>query len=184
MKLKERIFRWWQNRAAVDTEETIEVPVIKENIFLPHIRNILEQVLEQRNLNYGKMKLILIDSDTEPESFLEEDKVEACLKELSKDLNYLQILTERPAYFQRYVETMYEETGLLVCVREKRYAEKYEGNTVLDFEQKGHMCDLKLQEPGIYIPIYKKKWEIGENLDILVPIGYNTVIAKGISVEE
>ena len=31
---------------------------------------------------------------------------------------------------------------------------------------------------GGYIPIHKKPWEIRENLDILVPFGYNTVIVK------
>ena len=29
-----------------------------------------------------------------------------------------------------------------------------------------------------YIPIHKKPWKQGENLDIMVPIGYNTVIVK------
>ena len=29
-----------------------------------------------------------------------------------------------------------------------------------------------------YIPIHKKPWKIAENLDIIVPFGYNTVIVK------
>ena len=41
-----------------------------------------------------------------------------------------------------------------------------------------------LQEDIIYLPIYKKPWQIAENLNISVPIGYNTVIVKGLDLRE
>lgn len=51
---------------------------------------------------------------------------------------------------------------------------------VLDFEWEGN-CYLGQTRAGrYYIPIHKKPWKQGENLDITVPFGYNTVIVKGI----
>ena len=157
-----------------------EAPERRENPYLPHIRQILEQVLPQRGLTYGGMRLVIVDADSEPESFFEEDPVTVALQGLSPDLNFLTILTERPAYFQDYVETMYEENGLLVSVAAKQSLKSSGANTVLDFERNGTYLRLGLSEPCLYIPIYKKEWKQRENLDILVPIGYNTVIVKEI----
>lgn len=184
MNFRKRIIRWWHRRKRQKEIEERTDDANKENIFLPYIREILEQVLKQKGLNYGEMKLVLIDGDTEPDSFLEEDEVELCLKQLSPDLNFLTILTDRPAYFREYVETMYEETGLPVRICDKIYSEKPEGNLWLDFEQQGCLKDLQYLEPAIYIPVHKKSWEIADNLDIFVPIGYNTVIVKGICITE
>lgn len=176
------IRRWLQKwrrtpeAASYEPEEDIQ----KENPYLPYIRSILEKVLEKRGLTYGTMRLLIIDTDSEPDSMLLQDVVEQALEQLSRDLNFLTILTRRPAYFQEYVETMYEETGLLVHVEEKNSLHSFYANTALDFEQEGCFWNLKLEEPSIYLPIYKKSWKTAENLDIYVPIGYNTVIVKGI----
>ena len=49
---------------------------------------------------------------------------------------------------------------------------------VLDFEWEGN-CYFGQMRPGrYYIPIHKKPWKTGENLDIIIPMGYNTVIVK------
>lgn len=157
---------------------TIQEPIRKENPFLPMLRNILEQVLEQKGLSYGSMKLLLIDTDEPSSSMLDEDDVQMALNQLSQDLNFLIILTDRPTYFQQYVETMYEETGLPVQIGKKGSARENTVNMVLDFEQKGDFWKEWLTTLTIYVPIYKKKWETAENLDICVPIGYNTVIVK------
>lgn len=149
---------------------------------MPRLREILDSVLTQRNLSYGQMRLLLIDTDSPPESMLDEDDIQTALEQISKDLNYLTILTDRSAYFHDYVETMYEETGLLVQLEDKTSIRKYEVNTVLDFEQKGSFWKVDLCEPSLYIPVYKKSWESTDNLDISVPIGYNTVIVKGIQI--
>ena len=157
-----------------------EVPERRENPYLPHIRQILEQVLPQRGLTYGGMRLMIVDAVSEPESFFEEDPVMVALRCLSPDLNFLTILTERPVYFQDYIETMYEENGLLVSVAAKQNLKSSSANTVLDFEREGDYLQLGLSEPSLYIPIYKKSWVQRENLDILVPIGYNIVFVKEI----
>ncbi len=176
--------RWKRRRNRRGTEEVQEEEGRKENPYLPYIRDIIGQVLPQRGLDYGRMRLLVIDTDTEPEAVFWEDDVMTALTELSPDLNSLTILTNRSAYFQEYVETMYEENGLLVCMDEKSDQRQYNANTVLDFEQRGKQWELELQEPFIYLPIYKKSWETGENLDIFVPIGYNTVTVKGILAVE
>lgn len=181
MKYLNRIVRWLKRRKEPVIQEVPveEEPRRRENPYLPHIRQILEQVLPQRNLTYGRMHLLIVDAELEPESFFEEDPVLAALERLSPDLNFLTILTDRPAYFQDYVETMYEETGLLVLLTAKQNLKSSGANTVLDFEESGAYLRLGLSEPGLYIPVYKKRWKQAENLDISVPIGYNTVIVKG-----
>lgn len=181
------IFRKWLQRHKRKVQKNPEEPaerIRKENPYLPCIRPILENILKQWELEYKNMRLILIDSDTEPESLLDEDDAESVLGQLSADLNFLLILTQRPAYFKKYVETMYEENGLLVNLEEKGSRRRFDANTVLDMEQKGSLWNLKLTEPFIYLPIYKKIWETTENLDICIPIGYNTVIVKGIRALE
>ena len=49
---------------------------------------------------------------------------------------------------------------------------------ILDFEWEGAYRTEMICAAATYIPIHKKPWKQGENLDIMVPIGYNTVIVK------
>lgn len=161
-----------------------EEPELRDNPYLPYIREVLDQVLPQRGLDYGRMRLLVIDADTDPEAIFWEDEVLTALTDLSPDLNFLTILTNRAAYFQEYAEIMYQENGLLVCMEEKGKSAFQTANTVLDFERGGKLWEMALTEPSIYLPIYKKRWETAENLDIYVPIGYNTVIVKGILAVE
>lgn len=166
-------------------EEEAEEPW-RENPYLPWIRQIVCEVLPQRGLSYQALRLAVLDEDDDGETIFWEDSVLQALNDLADDLNDLTIFTSRPVYFQDYVERMYEENGLLVQMRDKRqwrgssFRMKMTANTLLDFERQGGMCQMQLQEPGLYIPIYKKPWKTGENLDIFVPIGYNTVIVRGI----
>lgn len=51
-----------------------------------------------------------------------------------------------------------------------------EGNP--GFEWEGAYRTEMICAAATYIPIHKKPWKQGENLDIMVPIGYNTVIVK------
>ena len=172
--------KWLSRHKKNDAIRHIEGPVQKENPFLPKLRYIVEQILEMKGLTYRELRLLLVDTDTQPESMLDEEDMQIALSQLSEDLNFLMILTDRPEYFQRYVDTMYEETGLLVQILEKDYDGKLAINMALDFEQNGDYWKTFLSDSTIYIPIYKKRWEKAENLDICVPIGYNTVIVKGI----
>ncbi|MBP3487112.1 MAG: hypothetical protein J6K53_01825 [Roseburia sp.] len=55
---------------------------------------------------------------------------------------------------------------------------------LLDFEWEGDCYTGQMGEGRAYIPIHKKPWKQGENLDIMVPIGYNTVIVKGMQKQQ
>lgn len=149
------------------------------NHFLPKLRLILEQILAMKQINYKDFKPLFIDSDNPVESLLDEDDISQALEQISRDLNFLIILTERPEYFHSYIETMYEETGLAVSIQEKFGRKRYPANVVLDFEQTGSLYNNITVTEAIYLPIYKREWSIADNLDISVPIGYNTVIVKG-----
>lgn len=185
------IFReWWKRgqRAPQEpavTEEESGEELWYENPYLPWMRQILWDVLPQRGLSYQTLRLAVLDTDEDEEVIFWEDMVLQVLNDLAEDLNGLLIFTRRPAYFQEYVERMYEENGLLVELWEKDRLEREHfqvqlaANTLLDFERQGGMRRMRLREPGLYIPVYKKPWKTAENLDILVPIGYNTVIVRG-----
>lgn len=185
------IFReWWKRgkrapQEPAGTEEESGEELWYENPYLPWMRQILWDVLPQRGLSYQTLRLAVLDTDEDEEVIFWEDMVLQVLNDLAEDLNGLLIFTRRPAYFQEYVERMYEENGLLVELWEKERLEKEHfqvqlaANTLLDFERQGGMRRMRLREPGLYIPVYKKPWKTAENLDILVPIGYNTVIVRG-----
>lgn len=178
LKLKSYIGKL--NRQKVVKQVVEEEISQEENRYLGQLRFILEQVLEHYNRNYQEFRPLLLDTDTPPESMLEEDEVQLVLEQISKDLNFLKIATHRPAYFAPYIDKMYEDTGLVVQVEEKSLVSNTGVNVILDMEQKQSFHNRLMGEDICYIPIYKKPWKQGGNLDISVPIGYNTVIVKGI----
>lgn len=171
----------------------------RENPYLPQIREIMEQILAQKGISYGDFAPVLMDGSDSRKT------IEAA-KALSEDLNHLTILTEMPAYFMELAEIMYEEQGLIVEIFPKTDTIKalaanqsQMGNVILDFEQPGETEQLYYFGEKTYIPIFKTSWEVksasnypyegiyeykkasqenGRNLDIAVPIGYNTVIVS------
>lgn len=165
-----------------EEEENWEEKTEEGNPFLPKLRWILEQVLEKYQMDYRIFCPLLLDTDTPPESMLEEDDVELVLEQISGDLNFLKIVTDRPAYFASYIERMYEDTGLAVQIGDKEEISLEGVNVILDMERKGN-CQYRFIKEGIlYIPVYKRPWtqvKMQQNLDISIPIGYNTVIVKG-----
>ncbi len=156
----------------------------KENPYLPIFRGIMEQILLKKNISYRDFSPILIDEE-KPELLLMEEDIFTVLHQLERDLNALAIITDRPEAFFSYAVQMEEENGLMVSIFQKNKMGKTElmalrGNVLLDFEREGHFCTSEKVAGLCYIPIYKIPWKKGENLDIVVPIGYNTVIVKGI----
>lgn len=163
-------------------EEAWEEEAAEGNPFLPKLRWILDQVLEKYEMDYRIFCPLLLDTDTPPESMLDEDDVELVLEQISSDLNFLRIVTDRPAYFASYIERMYEDTGLVVQIGNREELSLEGVNVILDMERKGN-CHYRYMKDGIlYIPLYKRPWsqvKMMQNLDISIPIGYNTVIVKG-----
>lgn len=159
-----------------------------ENPYLFQFRSIIEQILEKKNLSYREFAPVLIDEE-KPEMLVMEEDIFVVLKQLEQDLNTLTILTDRPNAFLEFARRMERECGLLVSVLEKRkltYREfsAIKGNVLIDFQKNGHFLNAEKKDGYCYIPIYKIPWKKGENLDIIVPIGYNTMIVKGIGQYE
>lgn len=167
------------------------------NSFLREFRPIFLGILKEKGLLADRTAVIVIDEEPDGQGVFEPAGVKEVLEQLSDDLNFLSIYTERPAYFYEFAETMYEENGLVVeifsksaCKRLFRWEEMVacdrvgcNGTIIMDFEWEG-ACYAELMRPGkYYLPIHKKPWKKGENLDIMVPIGYNTEIVKGIQRE-
>lgn len=171
------------------------------NAFLQNFRPVFFGILKERGIRPERVELEVIDEESERGSMFEPVDVRDVLEQLGEDLNFLSIYTERPAYFYEFAERMYEENGLVVMLFSKRELfpmvrqhfdivdNRWEcgmdgGNIctwkmVLDFEWEGACYSGQMGAGRSYIPIHKKPWKQGENLDIIVPIGYNTVIVKG-----
>lgn len=169
-------------RSAQEVEEQQEE--VRGNPFLPKLRSILEQLLPMYQISYKEFRPLMIDTDSPPESLLDEDSVAVVLEQISEDLNFLRIATDRPAYFSDYIQRMYEETGLVVQTEPKEQEISGDVNVILDMEQQGDIARRYMRAETLYIPVFKRQWrrlEPLQNLDISIPIGYNTVIVKGIS---
>lgn len=153
------------------------------NEFLRNFRPIFFAILKEKRISPKRVELEVIDEEA-GFSLFEPVDVRDVLRQLSDDLNFLTIYTERPAYFAEFAETMYEENGLIVTFFSKKQLpadqDKNMPKLMLDFEWEGKCYERQIGPERYYIPIHKRPWERAENLDIMVPIGYNTVIVKGI----
>lgn len=172
------------------------------NVFLRDFRPVFLGILKEKQLSPAQIRLEVIDEEPDGEGIFEPVSVREVLEQLAQDLNFLAIYTERPAYFFEFAETMYEENGLIVniflkeaakcmvddtkiCASEKqRGGHAFPAVVILDFEWEGACRTQQMGPEKYYVPIHKKPWKRGENLDIMVPIGYNTVIVKSIQNKE
>ena len=164
-------------------QEIPETEAAKENPYLPKLRQIMEQLLPMYQMSYREFRPLLIDTDTPPESLLDDDPADVVLEQLSEDLNFLRIATERSAYFTDYIHRMYEDSGLVVQTESKGKEILEDINVILDLEKESEIPRCYMREGTLYIPVFKVPWkrlETLQNLDISIPIGYNTVIVKGI----
>lgn len=167
--------------AQEESEEILPKSIGQEmNPYLPQIREVIEEILKMRRIPYEEFIPLLVDGEDSAQCL-------SAAEELSRDLNRLTIATKQPAYFASFADTMYEEQGLIVeffvkegTISDLLPAVKQSWNVMLDFEP---AADWKRDfdfGKKLYIPIFKRRWESAGNLDIAVPIGYNTVIVRGI----
>lgn len=181
-RIKEKLFILFRENRPKQEEKEPEKR--RDNPYLPYIRSIMEAVLLEKQISYRDFFPVLIDGQ-EPE------KTVFAAGELGKDLNRMAILTDNAEYFENYRDTMYEEQGLIVEIYPKEkdcllsLLKDREGKKVLlDFEVEDELIFGQSFGENIYIPIYKRVWESHGNVDIILPIGYNTMIVSGIYFEE
>ena len=156
-----------------------------ENPYLEKFTSLFFAVLKEKEINPAKIELIIFDEDLEERNAFERVRILDVLFQLYKKLNALKIYTDRPEFFCDFIEQSWEEAGLLVVIMPKREQNKVgvlqfgcARGIILDFERKGLCYGRGRHSKVDYIPIYKKPWEMDENLDIRVPFGYNVVIVK------
>lgn len=156
------------------------------NEFLAEFTPVYFGILQAKQILPGHARVEIIDEDDRSAQQFQMQDCRSVLEQIGAELNDVTIYTERPAYFRVFAEKMYEENGLIVKTISKRYMLRRKDatrhpvkNTILfDFEWQGKCYDGQIRLGKHYIPIYKKPWEKAANLDIVVPIGYNTVIVK------
>ena len=155
------------------------------NPFLCEFAAVFDGILREKQIPAAGRNLLVIDEEPD-EGIFEPLDVTGVLEQVAEYVRCLQIYTSRPAYFAGFTETMYEENGLLAVTEPKeklkrrlcraKGGQESDRWIVLDFEWQGRCYPFGADIS--YIPIHKKPWEMAENLDIAVPIGYNTVIVK------
>jgi len=157
-----------------------------ENPYLVDFAPIFFAIIREKGINPAKVDVIIFDERADEHRSFERADVLDVLNQLSGEINGLTIYTDRPEYFAGFVECAYEESGLVTVMSSKadqKSAVRQQQNdrigVILDFEWRGACYEHRKSGNSAYIPIHKKPWEIRENLDILVPFGYNTVIVKG-----
>lgn len=153
------------------------------NEFLTDFQAVYRGILAAKNVKPECAKVEVIDEETDGQSRFEPIGPLEILKQIADDLNFLTVYTNRPAYFREFADTMYEKNGLVSLILSKRRlfmqtAEKKQVTFLFDFEWQGSFYEKQINCGKYYIPIHKKVWQTAENLDIAVPIGYNTVIVK------
>jgi len=160
--------------------------MVFENPYLVDFASIFFSLLKEKEINPAKVEIIVFDEEIDEYHPFERVTVLDVLNQLREGMNALTIYTDRPSFFTEFVESVGDEDGLLVTItpkKEQKYAETLcvteRIGVILDFEWRGHCHNPNRKGSCGYIPIHKKPWEIRENLDILVPFGYNTVIVKG-----
>lgn len=163
------------------------------NEYLRDFRPVFLGILKAKGIRPEQLTLEILDEESPRYSLFEPADVLDVLEQLADEINRLTIYTERAAYFAGFAEKMYEENGLIVTISHRREFEgkwigaSEKGETVclvLDFEWE-EKCHMTCQQRGrYYVPIHKKRWLAVDNLDIMVPFGYNTLIVKDLQREK
>lgn len=166
------------------------------NPYIAYSRQVIEQILQQKGMDYRGFRPIVIDTDTPDQVFGEEDDVDQVLSQMEDGLNFLEISTDRPEHFTDWKEYMEKEYGLIVRIVLKQGEDRLYGNMVLDFERHQPMWLERFPRETLYLPFQKIPWQLDicenmtekaaqdkessqeEYLDIKVPIGYNMLIVK------
>lgn len=158
----------------------VEVEIIDEEpesggIFEPaDVREVLEQLADELNFLtiYTERPAYFFEF---AETMYEENGLVVMLfpKDKLRRAGNVSSQSGESRYGQMQICSLPEETG-----QKMRQAKACQ--LVLDFEWEGECYSGQMRPGRYYIPIHKKPWKIGENLDITIPIGYNTVIVKDI----
>lgn len=187
------IIAYWKKRIQKHTKKKTEPerniknkkadvfsPMTYQNPCISQMRSIVEHVIADKNVPFQKLELVVLDAG-QGQSSQDDFDIQDTLAQLAFGLNYLLLVTDRPEFYEDFMYDMYKENGLVVQQVQKSACKNVRGNFVLDFERTGEVPNISMLRPGvIYVPIYKKQWEISENLDINVPVGYNTLIIEGV----
>lgn len=142
------------------------------------INQILERCRREKRISKKEMRLVLTDS--------KDKRTEAVIYAVKDGLNYLTVLTERAEYFENIAMELYEDTGLLMEIKESPLEEMIEGDIVIDFE-KEERRNYRYYPKGAYILDFSGNREKSRNFaakrkDILLANRVE-VTAKGEEIE-
>lgn len=103
---KQLIWRIFFRKKQTADLKRVEDENKRGNPYLFQIRELMEQILEQRNISYGQFLPILVDGNDSDATLL-------AARLLGRDLNRIIIFTDRPEYFEEYADEMFKEEGLI-----------------------------------------------------------------------
>lgn len=97
-----------------------------------YLEQLVRVGMNKLHIKEKDMKLVIIDSG--------DKRIEHVLEQLTDNLNYLTIITNREEYFTSFRDMIYDTTGLVVEFEQLPLTTHIEGNIIIDLDCESHRC--------------------------------------------
>lgn len=98
----------------------------------------MELFMKKHGISKKDVKVVIIDSD--------DKKIAMILETVLQYANYLTIVTERKEYFEKAVDIIYEETGLMVDVVSSEEKGKIAGTFIVNLNQENYQLYSRISD--------------------------------------
>lgn len=105
--------------------------------------DLVERIREKYNIESKDLNLVMIDSG--------DRKIQFLLEVLIEDLNRLTIVTDRPQHFDKFVDAVYEDSGLMVELVTDPIEEVIRGNIIVDMRRESQKLYRFFEDSAIVI---------------------------------
>lgn len=127
------------------TIDELMVPSYHNLLLYILLPKIFPLVLEKKNINKKDMRLVIIDSG--------DRKIEYILELLIWELNYLTIITDRPEYFNGFVDIIYDNTGLVIELLTNDNREEIHGEVIIDMSKDYQKCYMYFDKDAVILDL-------------------------------
>lgn len=138
---------WEYIGAYYEEESEGRVPFYLPYIFL---KECYRYLCKTAGITKKQVRMVLIDGG--------DARIDYVLYEFLEELNYLTIITERPAYFESLQERAFQKLGLLIDLVLPWEEKQVQGNLLWDFTDHLQKMHCYPEEAVCFVP-HKKEWE-------------------------
>lgn len=105
----------------------------------------LDLFLKQHKVSKKDARFVIIDDESQ--------KIELILQVILEYANYLTIITERSHYFQKAVDVVYDEVGLMMDVVSSADKKKITGNVIIHLDRNNYQVYSLLEEGAFVVDL-------------------------------